>query len=334
MTSITEIWGLQSALDSKAIKTHDHRIKDIKGLREALKTLEDQLAQLPTTQAHNVLLSDVQGLAEALDSKAAVGHIHAIANIQGLSAALDALALVAHNELASAITAVQSAIDAKAALNHSHATATSSAAGFMSAGDKSKLDGLGGSSQPTIADVQGLQSALDSKAPTAHSHAIADVGGLQTALDNKAAANHTHSGLPSLNPQPLVYTFTQSTVYQSNASYQGSYNNLNDGSYTTGAGTGSGSFEWLKADLGSVKSIARIAIGSGNPSGWGSTASYLNAATLEVSTDNSSWALLMPTISQIADNATTLFAFGAVACQYIRIRKSGFIGCTELKVYG
>ena len=36
-----------------------------------------------------------------------------------------------------------------------------------------------------IADVTGLQTALDGKAATSHSHAIADVSGLQTALDGK-----------------------------------------------------------------------------------------------------------------------------------------------------
>ena len=37
-----------------------------------------------------------------------------------------------------------------------------------------------------IADVEGLQAALDGKADDAHGHAIADVGGLQAALDGKA----------------------------------------------------------------------------------------------------------------------------------------------------
>jgi hypothetical protein len=38
-----------------------------------------------------------------------------------------------------------------------------------------------------IADVSGLQTALDGKASTSHTHAIANVTGLQTALDGKAA---------------------------------------------------------------------------------------------------------------------------------------------------
>ncbi len=50
-----------------------------------------------------------------------------------------------------------------------------------------------------IADVTGLQSALDGKQPSGsyaaatHSHAISDVTGLQTALDGKAPSSHTHT---------------------------------------------------------------------------------------------------------------------------------------------
>lgn len=44
-----------------------------------------------------------------------------------------------------------------------------------------------------IAQVQGLQVALDSKSPTGHQHAIAQVSGLQTALDNKSPTRHQHA---------------------------------------------------------------------------------------------------------------------------------------------
>jgi len=44
-----------------------------------------------------------------------------------------------------------------------------------------------------IADVDGLQTALNGKAATNHTHEIANVTGLQTALDGKAGTSHTHS---------------------------------------------------------------------------------------------------------------------------------------------
>lgn len=59
---------------------------------------------------------------------------------------------------------------------------------------KSQVDaGLAGKANAahghTIADVAGLQTALDSKAAGAHGHTIAEVAGLQTALDNKLDAS-------------------------------------------------------------------------------------------------------------------------------------------------
>lgn len=44
-----------------------------------------------------------------------------------------------------------------------------------------------------IADVTGLQNALDSRAAVLHTHGIPDVTGLQAALDNKAALAHLHT---------------------------------------------------------------------------------------------------------------------------------------------
>ena len=44
-----------------------------------------------------------------------------------------------------------------------------------------------------IADVTGLQGALDAKAASVHTHAIGDTTGLQAALDAKAASSHTHA---------------------------------------------------------------------------------------------------------------------------------------------
>lgn len=44
-----------------------------------------------------------------------------------------------------------------------------------------------------VADVTGLQPALEGKAASTHTHTIADTTGLQAALNGKAASSHTHS---------------------------------------------------------------------------------------------------------------------------------------------
>lgn len=59
---------------------------------------------------------------------------------------------------------------------------------------QSQIDGKAATNHShVIGDVTGLQTALDGKAATSHTHVIADVTGLQTALDGKAASSHTHS---------------------------------------------------------------------------------------------------------------------------------------------
>lgn len=56
------------------------------------------------------------------------------------------------------------------------------------------LSGAGGEDgEIAIGDVDGLQTALDGKAATTHTHEISNVTGLQAALDGKAASSHTHS---------------------------------------------------------------------------------------------------------------------------------------------
>ncbi len=59
---------------------------------------------------------------------------------------------------------------------------------------QSALDGKANSSHShSISNITGLQSALDSKANSAHTHSIGDISGLQSALDAKANSSHSHS---------------------------------------------------------------------------------------------------------------------------------------------
>jgi hypothetical protein len=63
--------------------------------------------------------------------------------------------------------------------------------------------GAGGGGGPIgIADVAGLQAALNAKSPTVHMHGINEVTGLQVILDGKAPNNHGHSldSIPNLVP--------------------------------------------------------------------------------------------------------------------------------------
>jgi len=70
-----------------------------------------------------------------------------------------------------------------------------------------------------IADVTGLQAALNGKAPVTHTHSIADVTGLQAALNGKAPLAHTHVIADVLNLQtelnnkaPQVHTHVSADI--------------------------------------------------------------------------------------------------------------------------
>lgn len=92
-----------------------------------------------------------------------------------------------------------------AAKNHSHSNATTNSAGFMSADDKVKLDGVAAGANRTIVDStlsstsvnaiqnKAVKTALDGKAASSHTHSTAQITGLDAALDSKAPTSHTHS---------------------------------------------------------------------------------------------------------------------------------------------
>jgi F5/8 type C domain/Phage tail repeat like len=332
MVSINEIWGLLHELDQRAKLRHQHTIRDIDGLSEAL--------QLPVQQSSEVVISSVVGLSQALDDKAGTSHTHpaateegsgfmsaadkiklnslsnsggasTIAQVTGLQTALDSKPST--DAVAALVVSLHTEIDSKAAAEHGHGAATSSAAGFMSAADKAKLDSLSNSGGAST---------------------IAQVTGLTDALAGKAASDHTHPGLPNLTPQQLTYTASQSSPYGSTPA--GTYATLTDGNFTTGTGTNSDATAWIKADLGAVKAVSQVWIGGGNiPGGWGTAAGYLNGASLEVSIDDANWAIAVVSLAQITDAAVTKFAFGGLLARYVRIRKSSsYIGAGEFRIFG
>lgn len=98
--------------------------------------------------AHTHTTAQVSGLQTALDGKqpkgdyAAASHTHAMAQVTGLDAALAGKAASSHSHTTAQVSGLDAALAGKAASSHAHAAATSSAAGFMSAADKSKLDGV------------------------------------------------------------------------------------------------------------------------------------------------------------------------------------------------
>ena len=80
--SITE--GGTSLSSKYAAKSHSHSVSDVTGLQSALNG--------KAASSHTHAVSDVTGLQDSLDAKAALSHSHAMSDVTGLQDALDAKA--------------------------------------------------------------------------------------------------------------------------------------------------------------------------------------------------------------------------------------------------
>jgi hypothetical protein len=131
---VSEIIGLQGALDDKANVVHSHSISDVNNLQTELNS--------KALVNHTHTISDVSGLQSALDSKADISHNH---DTQ--------YSPLGHTHTISDVSGLQLALDGKAAIGHNHDT---------------QYSPLGHTH--TISDVSGLQLALDGKADISHNH--------------------------------------------------------------------------------------------------------------------------------------------------------------------
>lgn len=123
--------------------------------------------------------------------------------------------------------------------NHTHTTATVSVNGFLSKEDKSKLDGIATKANKTIVDsslsssstnpVQNkvVNSALNGKANSSHSHSISNITNLQSALDGKSDNGHSHSISDVTNLQSKLDTIpslTNTNILVANTNNTGTIN--------------------------------------------------------------------------------------------------------------
>lgn len=126
---------------------------------------------------------------------AASSHTHTVANISDLTATVTEL-----NYMSGVASSVQTQIDGKANSSHSHSDATTSAAGFMSAGDKTKLNGIATGANKTIVD-----SSLSTSSTNPVQNKI-----VATALNNATSAISTN--LNSINAHSTAISNLQTAV--------------------------------------------------------------------------------------------------------------------------
>lgn len=196
----SQVTGLETALAGKAASSHSHAQSDITGLDTALSGKSD------TSHTHSVATTSAAGFMSG-DDKSKLDGIAAGANKITVDTALSSTST---NPVQNKV--INTALSGKAASSHTHSVATTTAAGFMSKDDKTKLNGIAtGANNYThpsthaasmitgLAEVATSGSYTDltdkptSMTPTAHSHAQSDITGLATALNGKASTGHTHT---------------------------------------------------------------------------------------------------------------------------------------------
>ena len=106
---------------------------------------------------------------------------------------LTALTTTTKTSLAAAINEVLAFANTRAAASHTHADATTSVAGFMSAADKTKLDGVAAGATANATDAQ-----LRDRSTHTGTQAISTVAGLEIALDSKASTAIATTLVPGL----------------------------------------------------------------------------------------------------------------------------------------
>jgi hypothetical protein len=112
--------------------------------------------------------------------------------------------LPTHTHAISDVTGLQTALDGKAASSHTHGNITNAGAigstanlPLITTTSGVVTTGTFGSTANTF--CQGNDARLsDARTPLAHIHAIADVTNLQTTLDGKAASSHTHGNITNV----------------------------------------------------------------------------------------------------------------------------------------
>ena len=149
--------------------------------------------------SHNHVISNVDGLQAALDGKASTSHSHTIANVTGLQAALDGKASTSHSHTIANVTGLQAALDGKqAAGSYLTGNQTITLTGDVSGSGTTSIAVTiaDDSHNHTIANVDGLQAALDGKLSTTGKAADSNLlDGLDSSVFVRSNADDSFSGL-------------------------------------------------------------------------------------------------------------------------------------------
>ena len=219
---ISDVTGLQNALDEAASTEHTHDIADVNGLQTTLNakaplaspTLTGTpVAPTATAGTNTTQIATTAFVATGLSGKANTSHSHAISDVTSLQTSLDAKAPLASPALTGTPTAptqtegnsstrvattafVTVAVSRKADLSHTHAisditslqTSLDAKANLASpalTGTPTAPTQTEGNNSTRLATTAFVATAASRKAALSHTHAISDITSLQTSLDTK-----------------------------------------------------------------------------------------------------------------------------------------------------
>lgn len=143
------------------------------------------------------------------------------------------------------------------------------------------------------------------------------------AADNRVGYNVSGAGTPVV---PTGYTASSNAGGYTGLSGIGAA--MRDGLFNTSStihGTNNTASEWIKMDLGTsvyLASVVLVPAHNSAPGGWGYA--YLNGATVERSTDGTTWTSV-GTVSSTADDVPVKLTVNAMA-RYLRVSKTSRLG--------
>ncbi|NBX81491.1 hypothetical protein EBQ90_00140, partial [bacterium] len=186
------------------------------------------------------------------------------------------------------------------------------------------------------AGVTASATTSGGSSPGAPTNVTGTIGNAQVALSWAAPASDGGSSITDYVVQYAAegyttqsYTLSQSSNYADSCS-SNTASSLYDGNLGNGSGTSSSSNEFVRADLGSAMTVARIRL-SPLPQhcGWGP--SYLNGKTLQYSSDGTNWTTYV-TISGVTEGAYRDY-LPDVTARYWRIQSSSsWLGVGEFVI--